>query len=164
MFWKIDRIVSFSNTVKLHALASKFFKKDTLVQVFSFWIFRNFEEPLFYETSPVAASDYMKRNLKINLVKKIWHGVTVGPGPRDLGPRDPGTRDPRPPSKFKSGTRDHLKFKSGTPGPPSKIKSRTPGPTLKFKSVIPFTFLSWIHFFRIFNLLFLLNYFCVFFK
>ena len=52
------------------------------------------------------------------------HGVKVRPGPRDPGP----------PSKFKSGTRDPLKFKSGTPGSPSKFKSGTPGPPTNFKS------------------------------
>ena len=52
-------------------------------------------------------------------------GVKVGPGPQDPGPQDPGTRDLGSPSKFKSGTRDPLKFKSGTPGPPSKFKSGT---------------------------------------
>ena len=30
-----------------------------------------------------------------------WHGVKVGPGPRE-----PGNCDPNPPSKFKSGIRD----------------------------------------------------------
>ena len=50
---------------------------------------------------------------------------TRTPGPGTLGP---GTWDSEPPSKFNSGTRDPLKFKSGTPGPPSKFKSGTPSP------------------------------------
>ena len=69
----------------------------------------------------------------------LRHGVKVGPGPRDPGH----------PSKFKSGTRDPLKFKSGTPGSPSKFKSGTPGPPSKFKSGTPLTF-EFI-FFRIFH-------------
>ena len=28
-----------------------------------------------------------------NLQNKIWHGVKVGRGPRDRGPRDPDIRD-----------------------------------------------------------------------
>ena len=31
----------------------------------------------------------------------IEHGVKVGPGPRDLGPRDPGTLDLGPPRSLK---------------------------------------------------------------
>ena len=54
------------------------------------------------------------------------HGVKVGPGPRDFGTLGPGTRDPEPPLKFESGTRDPLRFKVGTPGPPSKCKNGTP--------------------------------------
>ena len=42
-----------------------------------------------------------------------WHGVKVGPGPRD------------PPQSLKVGPGTPLKFKSGTPGPPSKFKSGT---------------------------------------
>ena len=48
------------------------------------------------------------------------HDVKVGPRPQD-----PGTRDLRLPLKFKIGTRDSLKFESGTPGPPSKFNSGT---------------------------------------
>ena len=61
-----------------------------------------------------------------NLLYYWWHGVKVGPGPWDPGPRDsrPGT-----PLKFKSGTpRTPSKFKSGTSGPPTKFKSGTPSP------------------------------------
>ena len=47
-----------------------------------------------------------------------WHGVKVGPGPRD-----PAIRDP--PQSLKVGPGAPLKFKSGTPGPPSKFKSGT---------------------------------------
>ena len=42
---------------------------------------------------------------------KLWHGVKVGPGPGDPGPRDSGTRV--------------SKFKSRTLGPLSKLKSGT---------------------------------------
>ena len=63
---------------------------------------------------------------------KSW---TRTPGPGTSGPWDPG-----PPSKFKSGTRDPLKFKSGTPGPPSKFKSGTSS-----------TFFNEFIFLRIFN-------------
>ena len=34
------------------------------------------------------------------------HGVKVGPGTQDLGPRNPGTRDLGPHSKFESGIWD----------------------------------------------------------
>ena len=47
------------------------------------------------------------------LVHFLWHGVKVGPGPRD------------PPQSLKVGPGTPLKFKSGTPGPPSKFKSGT---------------------------------------
>ena len=43
---------------------------------------------------------------EVSRCTKNGHGVKVGPGPQDLGPQDPGIRDLRPPSKFKSGTRD----------------------------------------------------------
>ena len=52
------------------------------------------------------------------------HGVKVGPGSRDPGPRDSGLGTPS-------------KFKNGTPGTPSKFKSRIPGPPSKFKSGTP---------------------------
>ena len=58
----------------------------------------------------------------------------MGPRPRDPGPRDAGTWDPEPPQSLKVGLGTSLKFKGGSPGPPSKSKSRTPGPTTKFKS------------------------------
>ena len=64
-----------------------------------------------------------------------WHGVKVGPGPRD-----PGTRDPGPASKFKSGT----------PGSPSKFNSGVLGPPTKFKSGTPSPFFNEFIFFRIF--------------
>ena len=64
----------------------------------------------------------------------IEHGVKVGPGPRDLGPRDPGTLDLGPPRSLKVGPGTLLKFKSGTTGPPSKFNIGTPGPPTKFKS------------------------------
>ena len=92
----------------------------------------------------------------------LWHGVKIGPGPRDPGSRDSGTRDP--PQSLKVGTGTPLKFKSGTPGPPSKFKSRTPGPPSKFKSGIPSPFFNEFIFFRIFHRSFLLIHFCVFFK
>ena len=41
-----------------------------------------------------------------------WHGVKVRPGPQDPRLQDPGIRNPGLPSKFKSGT----------PGPPTKFK------------------------------------------
>ena len=63
------------------------------------------------------------------------HGAKVGPGPWD-----PGTRDPGSPSKFKSGTRVPLKFKSRTPGPPSNFKKGTAS-----------SFFNEFIFFRIFN-------------
>ena len=64
------------------------------------------------------------------------HDVKVEPGPRD-----PGTREP--PQSLKVGPGTSLKFKSGTPEPPSKFKSGTPGPSTKFKSgtPLPFSFL-----------------------
>ena len=37
----------------------------------------------------------------LEFIHVFGHGVKVGPGPRDTGPRDPV-----PPSKFKNGTRD----------------------------------------------------------
>ena len=56
-----------------------------------------------------------------------WHGVKVGSGPRDLGPRDSETRDrgslPLQNLKVRPGT--YLKFKSRTTGSPSKLKSGT---------------------------------------
>ena len=61
-----------------------------------------------------------------NYGSDYWHGVKVGPGPRDPGPRDP-------PQSLKVGPETPLKFKSGTPGPPSKFKSRIPGPLQSLK-------------------------------
>ena len=58
----------------------------------------------------------------------MGHGVNVDPGPRD-----PGTQDRESLSNFKTGTRDPLKFKSGTPEPPSKFKSMTPEPLQSLK-------------------------------
>ena len=78
-----------------------------------------------------------------------WHGVKVGPGPRD-----PGTRDPGPASKFKSGT----------PGSPSKFNSGVLGPPTKFKSGIPHLSLMNSFFSEYFFAFFLLIYFCVLFK
>ena len=80
-----------------------------------------------------------------------WHGVKVGPGPRD------------PPQSLKVGPGAPLKFKSGTPGPPSKFKSGTPGPPSKFKSGTPSPFFNEFNFFRIFHRFFLLIYLYVFF-
>ena len=54
-----------------------------------------------------------------NYGSDYWHGVKVGPGPRDPGPRDP-------PQSLKVGPETPLKFKIGTPRPPSKFKSGTP--------------------------------------
>ena len=53
----------------------------------------------------------------------------MGPGPRDLESRHPGNWDLGPPQNLnlEPGT-PSLKFKSGTPGPPSKFESGTPGP------------------------------------
>ena len=59
-----------------------------------------------------------------------WHGVKVGPGPRD-----PAIRDP--PQSLKVGPGAPLKFKSETPGPPSKFKSGTPGPPSSLKVGLP---------------------------
>ena len=63
-----------------------------------------------------------------------------------------GTRIPEPgiPSKFKSGTRDPLKFRNGTPGPPSEFKNGTPGHPTKFKSGTPSPPFNEFIFFRIF--------------
>ena len=71
-----------------------------------------------------------------------WHGVKVGPGPRD-----PAIRDP--PQSLKVGPGAPLKFKSGTPGPPSKFKSGIPGSPTKFNE-----FFNEFIFFRIFLCLF----------
>ena len=69
----------------------------------------------------------------------VWHGVKVGPGPRDPGP----------PSKFKSGTPGPTsKFKSGVPGPPAKFKSGTPHLSLmnSFFSEYFFPFFTYLFF------------------
>ena len=57
----------------------------------------------------------------------MGHGVKLEQGPQDEGPQDPGTWDPGLPLKFKSGTRDSPKVKSGTPGCESKFESGTAG-------------------------------------
>ena len=71
--------------------------------------------------------DFFEKGLEIvspsHSFPDCWHGVKVRPGPRDPGPRDPGTRNP--PQSLKVGRETPLKFKSGTPGPPSKFKSGT---------------------------------------
>ena len=85
------------------------------------------------------------------IVFDLWHGVKVGPGPRDSGARDSGTRDQDLPQSLKVETGTPQKFKSGTPGPHSKFKSRTPGPPSKFKSGNPSAFFNEFIFFRIFN-------------
>ena len=74
-----------------------------------------------------------------SLIKRLYagHGVKVGPGPQEQGPRDQV-----PPTKFKSGTRDPPKFKSATPGAPSQFKSGTPGTSSKFKSGTPYNNIS----------------------
>ena len=74
------------------------------------------------------------------------------PGSRDPVHQDPG---PETSSKFKSGTRDLLKFKSGTPVPSSKFKNGTPHFYL-MNSIF------WEHF--IFVYLFFFFFFFVFFK
>ena len=56
------------------------------------------------------------------LVHFLWHGVKVGPGPRD------------PPQSLKVGLGTPLKFKSETAGPHPKFKSGTLGSPSKFKS------------------------------
>ena len=54
-----------------------------------------------------------------------WHGVKVGPGPRD------------PPQSLKVGPGAPLKFKSGTPGPPSSLKvGLPPRPSSSFNEFI----------------------------
>ena len=53
-----------------------------------------------------------------NFISWLLHGVKVRPGPRDLRTRDP-------PQSLKVRPETSLKFKSGTPGPPSKFKSGT---------------------------------------
>ena len=59
-----------------------------------------------------------------------WHGVKVGPGPRD-----PAIRDP--PQSLKVGPGAPLKFKSGTPGPPSSLKvGLPPRPSSSFNEFI----------------------------
>ena len=70
---------------------------------------------------------------------QLRHGVKVGPGPRDL------------PQSLKVGPGTPLKFKSGTPVPPSKFQSRIPGSPSKFKSGTPSPFFNEFMFFRIFN-------------
>ena len=56
----------------------------------------------------------------------MGHGVKLEQGPQDEGPQDPGTWDLGLPLKFKSGTRDSPKVKSGTPGCESKVGPREP--------------------------------------
>ena len=89
-------------------------------------------------------------------------GLKVGPGPQDPGPQDPGTREP--PQSLRVGPGTPLKFKSGTPGPSSKFKSGTPGSPTKFKSGAPSPLFNVFIFFQNISSLFLLIYFCVFFK
>ena len=81
-----------------------------------------------------------------------WHGVKVGPGPRE--PEDP------PLQSLKVGPGLFLKFKSGTPGPPSKFKSRILGPPSKFKSGATSPFFNEF----IFLEYLIVFYLCVFFK
>ena len=84
------------------------------------------------------------------------HGVKVGPGPRDLGPRDP-------PQSLKVGRETPLKFKSGSPEPSSRIKSGTLGPPSKFKSgTNPHHICLTNSFFSEYFIVFLLIYFCFF--
>ena len=84
----------------------------------------------------------MNTLIVIGNFNSLWHGVKVGPGPRDPGPQYPGTRDHPQSLKVEPGT--PLKFKSGTPGPPSKFKSGVPRPPTKFKSgTFIITFLHW---------------------
>ena len=54
-----------------------------------------------------------------------WHGVKVGPGYQESGPRylRAGTQDPS--QSLKVGHRTPLKFKNGIARPPSKFKSGT---------------------------------------
>ena len=78
--------------------------------------------------------------LKVSSDSSVRHGVKVGPGPRDLGILGSGTRDP--PQSLKVGPETPLKFKSGTPGPPSKLNSRAPGHPPKFKSGTPSPFFN----------------------
>ena len=65
------------------------------------------------------------------------------------GTLGPATRDP--PQSLKVGPGTSLKFKSGTPEPPSKFRSRIPRPPSKFKSGTPSPFFNEFIFFRIFN-------------
>ena len=82
----------------------------------------------------------------IETCRNFRHGVKVGPGPQDPGPRN------------------HLKFKSGTPGPASKFKSGTPASLLKFKSGTTLPFFNEFIFFLEYFIVFLLIYLFVFFK
>ena len=47
--------------------------------------------------------------MPVRTIRFGGHGVRVGPGPQDVGPRDPGTWNPGPPPKFKSGTQESPK-------------------------------------------------------
>ena len=86
------------------------------------------------------------------------HGAKVGPSPgtQDLAILGPGTLGPEtqdPPQSLKVGPETPLTLKSGNPGPPSKFKIGTP------------THLSLMNsFFSEYFIVFLLIYFCVFFK
>ena len=60
-----------------------------------------------FETTLTAESKYLLAEIALLIHPMVWcKGRTRATGP---GPRDRGTWDRRPPSKFKSVTRDHPK-------------------------------------------------------
>ena len=147
-------------TSKIFSLLKEFILWNTVVQTRIFKM-----DVAFSFISTIFPKQYSQNNLEKKILSFIHyplyeyftcHGVKVGPGPRDLGPRDP-------PQSLKVGRETPLKFKSGSPEPSSRIKSGTLGPPSKFKSgTNPHHICLTNSFFSEYFIVFLLIYFCFF--